>query len=63
MLFLTTKLSPVYAVVFGSLDYAMRWWLTGIAFDVPHAIGNFAAALLLAVPMTELLGKLKRGYR
>ena len=54
--------SPVYVAI-GGFDYAIRWWLSGIAFDIPHAIGNFAAALLLAVPMTELLGKLKRGYR
>ena len=47
----------------GGLSTMFAYWVSGIPFDIPHAIGNFAAALLLAVPMTELLGKLKRGYR
>jgi len=48
---------PVYAVM-GGMDYALRWWLAGIPFDVPHAIGNFVIALVLFVPLRKLLEKL-----
>ena len=49
--------SPVYVFI-GGFDYAVRWWLAGIAYDVPHAIGNFVIALLLFVPLRKLLTKL-----
>ncbi len=49
--------SPVYVVI-GGLDYAFRWWLAGIAYDIPHAIGNFVIALLLFLPLRNLLTKL-----
>ena len=49
--------TPVYMVLDG-WDYAMRWWLSGIAFDIPHAIGNFVIALVLFVPLRILLTKL-----
>lgn len=52
--------APVYAVVFGSFDYAIRWWLAGIGFDIPHAIGNFVIGLVLFVPMRRLLEGLYR---
>lgn len=45
----------------GGLSTMFAYWVSGIPFDIPHAIGNFAAALLLAVPLIELLEKLKRG--
>lgn len=48
---------PVYAVM-GGMDYALRWWLAGLPFDVPHAIGNFVIALVLFVPLRNLLEKL-----
>lgn len=48
---------PVYAVM-GGFDYAFRWWLAGLPFDVPHAIGNFVIALLLFTPLRKLLEKL-----
>lgn len=51
--------SPVYMAI-GGFDYAIRWWLSGIAFDVPHAIGNFVIALVLFVPLRKLLTKLYR---
>ncbi len=47
--------APVYAVAFGSFDYAMRWWLAGIAFDIPHAVGNFVIGLVLFAPLRKLL--------
>lgn len=50
--------SPVYMVVGGSVSYGIRWWLSGLVFDVPHAIGNFVIALCLFVPLRKLLTKL-----
>ncbi|MBE6561268.1 MAG: hypothetical protein E7662_09080 [Ruminococcaceae bacterium] len=44
----------------GGLSTMVAYWVSGIPFDIPHALGNFAAALLLAVPLIELLGKLKK---
>ena len=49
--------SPVYIVI-GGVDYALRWWVSGFAFDIPHAIGNFVIALVLFVPLRNLLEKL-----
>ena len=49
--------SPVYMCI-GGFDYGIRWWLSGIAFDIPHAIGNFVIALVLFVPLRKLLEKL-----
>ena len=50
--------SPVYMIVGGSVSYGIRWWLSGLVFDVPHAIGNFCIALVLFVPLRKLLNKL-----
>lgn len=49
--------APVYTVM-GGLDYAYRWWLAGIPFDISHAVGNFCIALVLFVPLRNLLEKL-----
>ena len=49
--------SPVYMVI-GGFDYGIRWWLAGLPFDVTHAAGNFAIALVLFVPLRKLLTKL-----
>ena len=49
--------SPVYMAI-GGFDYGIRWWLSGLAFDVPHAMGNFVIALVLFVPLRKLLTKL-----
>ena len=49
--------SPVYIAI-GGIDYAIRWWLSGIAFDVPHAIGNTVIALVLFAPLRKLLERL-----
>jgi len=51
--------TPVYMVI-GGFDYGIRWWLSGIAFDVPHAIGNFVIALVLFAPLRTLLTRLYR---
>ena len=48
---------PVYVFI-GGWDYAIRWWLSGIAFDIPHAAGNFVIALILFTPLRKLLTRL-----
>ena len=52
--------APVYMAVGGSVSYGIRWWLAGLPFDVPHAIGNFVIALVLFVPLRKLLTRLYR---
>ena len=45
-------------VVIGGFGYAAAKWVSGIPFDVAHCIGNFAIALVMFVPMRNLLEKL-----
>lgn len=42
----------------GGVGYAVAWWMSGISFDVVHGAGNFVIALLLFVPLRNLLEKL-----
>ena len=51
--------TPVYMVI-GGFSYGIRWWMTGIPYDIPHAIGNFVIAWFLFDPMRKLLTKLYR---
>jgi energy-coupling factor transport system substrate-specific component len=50
--------SPVYMVAMNSFSYGIRWWQAGLVFDITHAVGNVAIALLLFVPLRKLLTKL-----
>ena len=50
--------SPVYMVTMNSVSYGIRWWMTGLPFDITHAVGNFAISLLLFAPLRKLLSKL-----
>ena len=50
--------APVYAFVGGNIQYAWKWWLAGLTFDISHAAGNFVMALVLFVPLRNLLNKL-----
>ena len=52
--------APAQALLFG-LDFEgmLAWIAAGFVFDITHAIGNFAAGLLI-LPMSQLLTKLKR---
>lgn len=45
-------------VFIGGFGYAAAKWASGILFDVYHCAGNFVIALILFVPMRELLQKL-----
>ena len=51
---------PVYMFLGGdfSFRYGIRWWLSGLGFDVTHAIGNFLIALCLFAPLRKLLTRL-----
>ncbi len=51
---------PVYAVS-GGIGYAVSWWISGAPFDLLHAAGNFVMALILFVPLRNLLTKLYNG--
>jgi energy-coupling factor transport system substrate-specific component len=61
--------SGVFGLMFGALcgivdifiggwEYAVTKWISGIPFDLAHCAGNFVIALLLFVPMRDLLHKL-----
>lgn len=54
--------TPVYLVTSG-LYGAFVWWSNGILFDLLHCAGNFVIALILFVPLRNLLGKLYRNLQ
>ena len=47
-------------VVIGGFAYAAGKWVNGIPFDLLHCAGNFVIALVLFVPLRDLLGRLYR---
>ena len=49
--------APVYLVVGGPM-YAVSWWVSGIPFDMIHALSNFVIALVLFVQLRTLLERL-----
>ena len=51
--------APVY-MLFGGFSYAVAKCVSGILFSIYHCAGNFVLALLLFVPMRNLLDKLYR---
>jgi len=49
--------APVHAFFFGlNFQGMVAWIIAGLPFDTAHAIGNFAAAIMI-VPLVELLKK------
>lgn len=42
----------------GGLEFAVSWWISGIPFDLAHCVGNFVVALVLFVPLRNLLKRL-----
>lgn len=61
-LFFGVLYAPAWAIMDG-LDFngMLVWIASGFVFDITHAIGNFAAGLLI-LPMSDLLLKLKTIY-
>ena len=68
-------LSAMFGLMFGALcapvdvfiggwGYAVTKWVSGIPFDLTHCAGNFVIALLLFVPLRNLIermyGRMKR---
>lgn len=45
-------------IFIGGFGYAVAKWTSGILFDIAHCAGNFVIALLLFVPLRNLLQKL-----
>jgi len=45
-------------VLIGGVEYAIAKWISGIPFDIAHCAGNFVIALVLFVPMRNLMYKL-----
>lgn len=63
-------LSGVYGLCFGALTAipyffrggpatAFAYWLAGLSYDAAHGAGNFAAALVLSVPLIGLFTRLR----
>lgn len=62
-LFFGVLYAPAQALLFG-LDFEgmLAWIAAGFVFDVTHAIGNFAAGLLI-LPMSQLLIRLNQSNK
>jgi len=55
-----TLYAPFSAVLFGipfTFQAILAWIIAGFPYDIAHALGNFAAGVLI-VPLSELLKKL-----
>ena len=50
-------LCGIVDIFIGGLGYAVTKWVSGIPFDIAHCAGNFVIALVLFVPMRNLLEK------
>lgn len=46
--------APVYLFV-GGPGFAVSWWASGIPYDIAHCAGNFVLALVLFVPLRNLM--------
>lgn len=51
-------LCGIVDIFIGGLAYAVAKWISGIPFDIAHCVGNFCIALVLFVPLRNLLEKL-----
>ena len=60
-----TLYAPWHALVFMKsleLKSIIAWIASGFTYDVIHALGNFAASLII-IPLAKLLNKIKGNYR
>ena len=51
-------LCGIVDIFIGGLGYAVTKWISGIPFDISHCLGNFTLALILFVPLRNLMEKL-----
>lgn len=57
-----TLCAPVYFIT-GGWAYGVTWWINSIPFDILHCLGNFVIALVLFVPLRQVVERLYRGVR
>ncbi len=52
----------LFAVVYIPVDiaYALTYWISGLPFDVWHAVWNFVLMLVLGKPLYTVLGRMKK---
>ena len=56
-----TLYAPFQALAMGfDLSQTLAWIVSGLAFDAIHAVGNFAAGMLI-LPLSQLLMRMERG--
>jgi len=56
-----TLCAPMQALVWGyNFNMTVAWIISGLSFDIPHAISNTAMGVLI-IPLSELLKKLDKG--
>ncbi len=54
--------APFQALAFGlNFEGMIAWVVSGLPFDIMHAIGNFASATLI-LPLSTLLAKLEKRF-
>ena len=64
-------ISGFYGLIFGALcaipnlfisgiGSATSYWIAGIPYDIMHAVGNFAVALLLFHPLYQVLDRINK---
>ena len=54
-LFITTGTNPT-----ASLSSAIAWWIAGIPFDIIHGVSNFIIMLVLYIPVTKVLDRIRK---
>ena len=53
--------APVY-ILSGGWAFGLTWWINSIPFDIAHAVGNFVMALVLFVPLREVMTRLLKRF-
>lgn len=42
------------------VEFAISWVISGFTFDLLHAVGNFLSAIVLYIPLTKALERIKQ---
>lgn len=53
--------APVYLFI-GGWSMALSWFLSGVMFDLIHAVGNAVVMIVLFRPMDSLFAKMQKKY-